>query len=685
MAIAESSDALYWLSTSKMGAALQVARYAHTATSVSKGVLVAGGMTTAGMVTDTAEFATSTVCNEGARSAPLAPYWGSTTVGWQSSSHPILTGILNSTSESLVASLALRGEGLDGRYVSRTVWSGTIAGGATVEVPVNPSDFPVQSVGSKSVTALVVTITDAPTVPHLNGIRASSASLVSTFDATYASVELTGTDDAGPSVLEGVSSAEDIEQRMGTLGLDLQSRTGRVWDGAAFADVSTLAPTTDESGGAVVWRTHAFSGLDKTLFDIYSPPTYPLDDEPTGMRICAAFRVEYPDDARGETITAGASLPAAFARIEVFEVSSAGVGKLLFAGEANSQGCAPRLEAVVPGGGYMIKVESRLRSSARNIDVNVLEPSAPSLPDLAPMVAAKMFSIDPTLPPSSSISMAFGHDFRLYTAATIGQILSRSSITVPPGLYPVHIDQCEGAPVPTDPNERAPYTACFQPGGPLWLGRNADAKKTHNAQWKFVIAHEFGHAMLYKQKANPRLPNTVQPAYEAPASQSTCRCDHVVGDEDKSHCIQSKEYLGDAETEALAHMIAANTWNVLDENACTFVYYKNLSTGFFVLPAPVPASCNSKIKWLENTCVETNRGVEWDWMNWMHALNAAPPTGRLTTEDIGALFAHACGGDCSGKEPTPTQLMASAESLYGFGSDKSFAVINAINDYGANH
>lgn len=667
------------------GASLQVARYAHTATAISTGMLVVGGMTTGGWVTANAEFATNTVCNEGAQGAPVSPYWGTTTVGLQSASHSLATGILNSTTEPLDVSLALRGEGLDGRYVSRDIWAGTIAGGATLEIPVAPSDFPIQSVGSKSTTALVATITDAPTRPHLIGVRAASAPLVSSFDSTYASVELMGEDDSAPSVLEGVASPEDIEERMGGLGLALQASAGQVWDGSAFVDVTTLTPTTDDSGGATVWRTQKFSAADKTLFDMYPAPSWPLGDQPTGMRICAKFRVDYIDDSRGESIPTGPSVPAAYARMEIFEASATGVGKRLFAGEANANGCAPRLEEVVAGSGYLLKVESRLRSSVRNVDVNVLEPSAPSLPDLAPMMAATMFSIAPTWPASSTIAMSFGHDHRLSAAGAIGRILSTPAIEVPAGVYAVHIDQCEGK--KAEPGKDPPYTACFYPVGTgvLWLGRNADKRKSHNVDWKFVVAHEFGHAMLFKQKANPRLPETLQEVYGASSTQATCRCDHIVEREDRSHCMQSKEFLGDAETEALAHMVAANTWNILDANACESVYYKNVSTGFFVLDAPVPVSCHAKVQWLENACLEANRGVEWDWMNWMRAVNVGSPASRLTTADVGSLFVQACGGDCSGKEPTPAQLILAGRILYGVGSDKALAVETAIVDYGANH
>ena len=253
----------------------------------------------------------------------------------------------------------------------------------------------------------------------------------------------------------------------------------------------------------------------------------------------------------------------------------------------------------------------------------------------------------------------------------------------------MHLDQCNGAKIPTEAEQQAgkkvPYTACYSPWtGVLWLGRNADVRRSHNVDWKFVVAHEFGHAILFKQKASPRLPDTQQEPYGATSAHAACRCDHVIEDEDKTHCMQSKEYLGDVETEGLAHMIAANTWNVLDENACNFVYYKNVKAGFLLL-APVSVSCHAKFKWMDTACPEGDRGVEWDWMNWMHSLNVNPLASRLTTADVGTLFAQACGGDCVGKEPTPEQLIRKARDLYGIGHPKAVAVEFAIVAYGAKY
>ena len=248
---------------------------------------------------------------------------------------------------------------------------------------------------------------------------------------------------------------------------------------------------------------------------------------------------------------------------------------------------------------------------------------------------------------------------------------------VPSGVYPIHIGQCGGKPPADDL-----YTAC-RSGDTLWLGQNVDVRKSHNVQWKFVIAHEIGHLILAKFNASPN--RTAAEAYKADVAESFCRCDHILEADDKDHCIQSREYLADAQAEGLAHMIAANTWNPLDENECKFVYYKSVRT-IFTRTAPVLIDCHQKSKWLETWCLQPSSGVELDWMNWMHAVNVAPVAQRSTVEDVAKIFARACGGNCAFKEPTPAALIEAMELEYPNPADLRRAVFEtAINQYGANH
>ncbi len=288
----------------------------------------------------------------------------------------------------------------------------------------------------------------------------------------------------------------------------------------------------------------------------------------------------------------------------------------------------------------------------------------------------------PALPAARFSLPAEPHPFGTNGVAPLGG--------VPSGVYPIHIGQCGGKPPADDV-----YTAC-RSGDTLWLGQNVDVRKSHNVQWKFVIAHEIGHLILAKFNASPN--RSAADAYKAVVAEPICECEHILELDDKAHCIQSKEYLADAQAEGLAHMIAANTWNPLDENECKFVYYKSVRT-IFTRTAPVLIDCpprmatlhvarprDQKSKWLETWCLQPSRGVELDWMNWMHAVNVAPVAQRSTVEDVAKIFARACGGNCAFKEPTPEALIEAMKLEYSDPNDLRRPVFTAaINEYGANH
>ncbi|MBL9111087.1 MAG: hypothetical protein JNM74_17515, partial [Myxococcales bacterium] len=114
------------------GGNLHTPRYAHTATATATGrVLVAGGVGADGSATSSAEWISDTTCNQGASEPPLAPSWGNLAPGLYSSATTRVVTVTNTTAQPLSGSLAIRAEGLDGREVSRPVWSGAIAAGAS--------------------------------------------------------------------------------------------------------------------------------------------------------------------------------------------------------------------------------------------------------------------------------------------------------------------------------------------------------------------------------------------------------------------------------------------------------------------------------------------------------------------------------------------------------------------------
>lgn len=360
------------------GGNLHTPRYAHTATATATGrVLVAGGVGADGSATSSAEWISDTTCNQGASEPPLAPSWGALAPGLYSSATTRVVTVANTTAQPLSGSLAIRAEGLDGREVSRTVWSGSIAAGASAEVVVAYATLPIQSTNAKAMAELVAQVTSAPAGhEHLVGVSAHTPKLAYTFDATYDNVDLAGASWESPTVLEGVTSQADIVTRMGPLALGLQTVTGKMWDGTQMVDIATVGANLIDSV-AVQHATQVFSNADKSLFDIFPAPTAPNSDQLSGIKVCARLRAYYIDDNKGESVYFDGRAPTAFARTELYEVLADGSSSLLWAGSADENGCAPRLSSVVVGHGYLLKTESRLRYVPRNVDIDVRDPIVP--------------------------------------------------------------------------------------------------------------------------------------------------------------------------------------------------------------------------------------------------------------------------------------------------------------------
>ncbi len=663
-----------------VGANLAVPRFAHSATLVAGRVLVAGGVTTSGEATTSAEFLTDTLCNDGPHQAPIETGWGGTP-GLHLSSSDEIVHIRNTTDQALSAVVTVRAFGLDGRDSSREVWSGSVPAGTAVQAPFALSAMPVQSVGKKSVAHLYTEITDAPTeYSHLLGVVSRSPGLAYSFDASYGTITTYAGDVHEGSVLHGVASQNDIANRIGQLGVELSSNTGRVWNGSSFDDVGSLgANLLDE---ATVLGSHVFSDADTDQFDIYPAPTFPWGPDNAGARVCASFVTHFLDDGHGETVVLGDEPGPANTRMEVYEFEASGAGTLLWAGYTNNSGCSPRLAGVVQGRGYVLKVESRLRLPDRNVDVVVRAAPRDGAGNellgtggegFRHVVAARAFSLDTTPFGTNSVRMKFSSPQAFDATLSAGQVLARIGNGIPQdSSFTVMLDRCGGKESKVDT-----YTACAGTRT-LWLGNNAreyepyheDPRKTsHNVEWKFVVAHELGHLILDAQGAS------VPHDYNALTGVTQCKCNHVKAIEDRSHCLQSKETHGGVETESLAHSIAAQTWNLPSASACTFVYYKDVLNGNLSIPAlppPVPVSCATPVKWLETYCAESGTGAEWDWMNWFRSVNVAPASAAISQADLADIVVRACVyASCRVAAPTPAHLVAASRDKYGAGSPQA--------------
>lgn len=243
----------------------------------------------------------------------------------------------------------------------------------------------------------------------------------------------------------------------------------------------------------------------------------------------------------------------------------------------------------------------------------------------------------------------------------------------------------------------------------------------HNSQYKYVVAHEFGHviasgnfgtAFWYDGSDNTQ-PNT-------PNSQPLCRCDAVVEGNQK-HCLQSKEYESYAINEGFAHFIAARTFNDPVQADCSFAYYKSFLVpggGFPFpndpkpLPPPHKVSCTGLVQWIDNHCpappsVFDEQGNEWDWMTFFYDEINQPVTVAFTLQELYQSFRLACTGDnnqmCNGhnlifnhtpvsvRGVLPNQpLTQAACAVAGSGScttsnPRYVAFVNEGRDHGVDH
>jgi hypothetical protein len=112
------------------------------------------------------------------------------------------------------------------------------------------------------------------------------------------------------------------------------------------------------------------------------------------------------------------------------------------------------------------------------------------------------------------------------------------------------------APVCGDANNPScPYTS----GGVVKIGLNSQ-QSTLMTHWKFMIAHELGHAVEWAFIGQHAI------NYNWGAS-AVCSCTHVANNPySNTHCIQSRRDTGAGQIEGFAHAFAARVFNRDYEN-----------------------------------------------------------------------------------------------------------------------
>jgi hypothetical protein len=193
---------------------------------------------------------------------------------------------------------------------------------------------------------------------------------------------------------------------------------------------------------------------------------------------------------------------------------------------------------------------------------------------------------------------------------------------------------------------------------------------------KFVVAHELGHAMAFV--AIGFLGGDY--CEVVPEDELLCRCDFVTVS-NKLHCLNSREKIAPAQTEAFAHFYAANMMNRRTENSCVFTYYKEMITPFTIAQPPFPVQCNIMSQWRDNFCAKNDTGVGIDWLPFYWRLTSdsgAASARRFALADFVNLYREACGNArCVGQQPKFADLVAAARREFGTNHAKTLFLIEA--------
>ena len=609
------------------------------------------------------------VCLGGADSPSLLPKWSTLYSGRFAASTVISGTVSNTDVVDIPARIDVRMAGGDARVISTTLWQGTLARGATQTVSLRLDALPIRSFNVASAAEIVVTATGVPR----RGDSVYSAPLYATYDPNRATFSLTG---SAPPQGQFITTATTFSAAVGQLLAVVQPLTRRPNGGTALSNGQFLAFTDLAANGSdafvhAQWMTVGSADSAK-LSSMFQFNTAPVDANYAPMRICAKYGGFFIDDSKGESV-GGTTLPARFARAAL-----ARNGFLPdWSGTLDAAGCSPNM-TLLDFTDYTLLVMTDLQDNALGGSHNVhIADATGNVQTQAIGFSTQRVRRASASPPFSFTVGGFGSgDNAMRVAGVLGQAMTLPFGSMPPGAYNVNANQrCNG--------DAAASTACFSPAAStLFIGPNIDG--THNSQYKFVVAHEFGHAI--QQAAIGGL-HTDYARDTTLNENGPCGCGFVSDPTDRAHCLQSRQKLGAVEAESFAHYVAANTWNG-SSGACTFVYYKNSleADGTTITKPPFGRSCNAQTRWLENHCAAASRGVEWDWLNFFRGAGAGGAP--IPIADVHSIFRQACGGMCStASEPSYNALQSAALAYYGGNpSDARYVAFQAAGiNYGVKH
>lgn len=593
-------------------------------------------------------------------------------------STPIEVTVTNLRNEQVTVEVSLRGGGLDQRVAAASVGVYSLEPGEVRSVPIGLSDLPIQSLGAPGLIELTATCSGA----SWTGIRAAPKPLYVQFapgySAIYASTKSTWAttalglvcgDTENPDYTTLLAHPDQFLNKLlfyprglspGTrscLGLD--DSAGGSWycsTGGNLAAQKFYARLTGplihpsgryraSEGGLVDVPATATGGsmvpVEQTLFDISArvapfvvsiPPALYI---PRPTKVCAKWDAWYIDAGFGEdylNVAAGQSYPARYASVEVRGETWPGTW---WVGYLDADGCTPQLSLLQ--GSYFLRLKPDFKLNLAEFHIINDQSNPASTWALAFNVTGD--SPDPTL---VALGGASG------TAAVVALLLSNWDSGIVPGTCRVTLSEGNCM------NEGA-----YGQAGDVCIGNEPNYPYTYTGAYKYVIAHELGHAIDQAASGFP----SYSYARDESSLPDSCCCKHVQG-ANGIHCLQSWQLSSPAMMEGFAYMYSAKVFNEWRDADCMLAYGKEFrEDNGNVLRPPVPIDCRNPRKWMKTHCdiqeyhgVPTHAGVELDWVTFFWNVHAPQEYGdkRISMDDYFRIKRTACTGNqmqrCAGTE-----------------------------------
>jgi hypothetical protein len=352
------------------------------------------------------------------------------------------------------------------------------------------------------------------------------------------------------------------------------------------------------------------------------------------MRFRANWRALYTDHNFGDYFKSGTGLPANMqAGYLVYDIYTGSGSTWVGGGILDANGYSDYVSAT-NGQTYWLRIATVLKGSdGRKIYMQPV--SATTSYNYGPYFQYYYYTIHPSGYAAGS-SQTFTGNFEVGYHARVGPV-ARNVMAFPNTLNyeanrVLYVAAAKGSGCKYDFNDHLFFSHDIS------LGTGCDS-------YKFMTAHEFGHAMGDNGASGVITCGFEFGAFDVHDTNPDCHCDNFDGTDwsPASHCVTSRETFGAAQSEGFGNFAAAVLLN--DRNAAEgeFAYWRgyNLPAGIPGVPAgntgsPWSVSMVTRPRYMENKCnsAMVDNGVEWDWQNFFWQVWTSAGTNRVEISEL---------------------------------------------------